>query len=319
MLVGEPPFTGPSVQAIVGRLLSEEPRSIIGQRKAVGAGVESAVLRALEKLPADRFATAHEFAEALSHSTASAIAPTGAATLPTTGARIEIGTGRRRSTLIPMAGALLAGGILAGTAVWSAASHHGDSPSISFALESPISAGVREPTSNVRVSPDGETLTFIVEGDTNKLYVRSLGDVNGHLLPAAAGVLSYAFSPDSRRIAVASVDGKLRIVPLDGGPSVTIADLPHPWSGVAWADNRTIVAGNQPTGAGSWLIATTGGSPRQVFRAKPTFTHGLPFVDDDGETAFFLDWGPGFTEDDYLAIGSLKTGAYETSKLLAQG
>ena len=65
MLVGEAPFTGPSVQAIVARVLTEEPRAINVQRKAVPGGVEYAVMRALEKLPADRFASAAEFATAL--------------------------------------------------------------------------------------------------------------------------------------------------------------------------------------------------------------------------------------------------------------
>jgi serine/threonine-protein kinase len=65
MLAGEPPFTGPSVQAIVARLLSEDPRSLSTQRKAVPAAVENAAMRALEKLPADRFATALEFSAAL--------------------------------------------------------------------------------------------------------------------------------------------------------------------------------------------------------------------------------------------------------------
>ena len=70
MLVGEPPFSGPSVQAIVARLISEEPRRIAVQRKAVPEHVEAAVLHALEKLPADRFATAAEFASALVDSSA---------------------------------------------------------------------------------------------------------------------------------------------------------------------------------------------------------------------------------------------------------
>ncbi|HEX4932180.1 MAG TPA: serine/threonine-protein kinase, partial [Gemmatimonadaceae bacterium] len=65
MLAGEPPFAGPTVQAIVARLMSEEPRSLTAQRKAVPPGVEHAVMRALEKLPADRFASATHFAEAL--------------------------------------------------------------------------------------------------------------------------------------------------------------------------------------------------------------------------------------------------------------
>jgi serine/threonine-protein kinase len=65
MLVGEPPFTGPSVQAIVARLITEDPRGIAAQRRAVPEYVEAAVLHALEKLPADRFATAADFGAAL--------------------------------------------------------------------------------------------------------------------------------------------------------------------------------------------------------------------------------------------------------------
>src|SRR5688500_932767 len=67
MLTGEPPFTGPSVQAIVARLVTEEPRGIVVQRKSVPEHVESAVLCALQKLPADRFATARAFADALAN------------------------------------------------------------------------------------------------------------------------------------------------------------------------------------------------------------------------------------------------------------
>jgi len=65
MLAGEPPFTGPSIQAIVARLMAETPRALTVQRRSVPAHVEAAVLQALEKLPADRFATAAEFAGAL--------------------------------------------------------------------------------------------------------------------------------------------------------------------------------------------------------------------------------------------------------------
>src|SRR5688572_26171794 len=65
MLAGEPPFTGPTAQAIVGKLLSVEPARITAQRKSVPPHVEAATLRALEKLPADRFPTAAAFAAAL--------------------------------------------------------------------------------------------------------------------------------------------------------------------------------------------------------------------------------------------------------------
>ena len=69
MLVGEPPFTGPTAQAIIARVMTEEPRSLSMQRKTVPPHVEAAVVQALQKLPADRFATAAEFSAALANST----------------------------------------------------------------------------------------------------------------------------------------------------------------------------------------------------------------------------------------------------------
>src|SRR4051812_48652290 len=67
MLVGEPPFTGPTAQAIIARVVTEQPRSLTTQRHTIPPGIEAAVLTALEKLPADRFATAADFAAALAN------------------------------------------------------------------------------------------------------------------------------------------------------------------------------------------------------------------------------------------------------------
>jgi len=65
MLVGEPPFTGPTAQAVIARhsLDMVSPPSIV--RSTIPDAVEEAVLRALSKLPADRYPTAALFAEAL--------------------------------------------------------------------------------------------------------------------------------------------------------------------------------------------------------------------------------------------------------------
>ncbi len=66
MLVGEPPHSGATAQAIIARLMTETPRSIRAVRPTVPKGVEGAVLRALAKSPVDRFADCGEFANALS-------------------------------------------------------------------------------------------------------------------------------------------------------------------------------------------------------------------------------------------------------------
>ncbi|HEX4599853.1 MAG TPA: serine/threonine-protein kinase [Gemmatimonadales bacterium] len=65
MLVGEPPFTGSTPQAILARhsLDAVSPPSIV--RATIPEAVEDALLRALAKLPADRFPTTTLFAEAL--------------------------------------------------------------------------------------------------------------------------------------------------------------------------------------------------------------------------------------------------------------
>ena len=65
MLTGDPPFTGSTEQAVVARVVTETPRPLLPQRHTIPPHVEAAVLTALEKLPADRFATAAEFAKAL--------------------------------------------------------------------------------------------------------------------------------------------------------------------------------------------------------------------------------------------------------------
>ncbi len=65
LLAGEPPFSGPSAQAIVTRMLTETPRPLSGARPAVSPALAAAVAHAMARTPADRFATAAEFAKAL--------------------------------------------------------------------------------------------------------------------------------------------------------------------------------------------------------------------------------------------------------------
>jgi tetratricopeptide (TPR) repeat protein len=65
MLSGEPPFTGRTAQAIIARHMSERPPSLQIVRSTIPLAMQQAVERALAKLPADRYATATEFADAV--------------------------------------------------------------------------------------------------------------------------------------------------------------------------------------------------------------------------------------------------------------
>src|SRR5574338_1690928 len=65
MLTGDPPFTASTAQPIVAKVMTEKPTAPRRVRERVPVQVEQAVLTALEKLPADRFASAAEFGAAL--------------------------------------------------------------------------------------------------------------------------------------------------------------------------------------------------------------------------------------------------------------
>ena len=65
MLAGEPPFTGETAQAIVAKMMTTSPVPIRDLRPTVPAHVAAAIDGALQKVAADRFGTAAEFADAL--------------------------------------------------------------------------------------------------------------------------------------------------------------------------------------------------------------------------------------------------------------
>ncbi|PYO62580.1 MAG: hypothetical protein DMD28_05765 [Gemmatimonadetes bacterium] len=65
MLAGEPPYTGSTAQALIAKRLVDPVPAVRRLRAAVPVGVEQALTKALAKVPADRWASAVAFAEAL--------------------------------------------------------------------------------------------------------------------------------------------------------------------------------------------------------------------------------------------------------------
>ena len=70
LLAGEPPYTGPTAQAIIAKRLSEPVPHVSTLRETVPPTVEAAINKALAKAPADRFTTATQLRDALTASTA---------------------------------------------------------------------------------------------------------------------------------------------------------------------------------------------------------------------------------------------------------
>ena len=104
MLTGNPPFTGAVAQQIIMKIITEPAEPVTKYRKAVPPNVAAAVAKSLEKLPADRFASASPKALALSNRSAgsfSSALATAAATFGGTDFRYFV-TGSAGSVMIFM-------------------------------------------------------------------------------------------------------------------------------------------------------------------------------------------------------------------------
>jgi Tol biopolymer transport system component/tRNA A-37 threonylcarbamoyl transferase component Bud32 len=231
MLVGEPPFTGPTAQAIIARVMTEEPRSITLQRKTVPLHVEAAVLTALEKLPADRFASAAEFATALSDGNV--------ATTHRTAARNAAGPSRR--SLAPWAIAVAA--VILGAWGWARArAAAADRPIERHYLALGDSAQVQTLILSgppMALSPDGNRFVFV--GDTlSRLWIKRRDALEPTVIPGTEGASDPVFSPDGTWLAYVAAE-HVKKVRVEGGASVTIADSAGGGFGLAWLEDGTLV------------------------------------------------------------------------------
>ncbi|MGH7704087.1 MAG: protein kinase domain-containing protein [Gemmatimonadales bacterium] len=218
MLTGEPPFTGPTAQAIVARVVTETPRPLLPQRHTIPPHVEAAVLMALEKLPADRFATAAQFAEALANAT---LMPRTAAV--TAGPAVRVSGRGRRLALLAIGGLVLAAaGLLAGRGL-SAPSEE----AIAFQiLPGPDHRLGMPGAANVAVSPDGRTIAYVGRGPRGRaLYLRPLGDFNATPV-AGTGERLYGdpvFSADGQSVIWNEDNGAINRSPVSGGAVTAVA------------------------------------------------------------------------------------------------
>ena len=225
MLTGEPPFTGPTIQAIVARLMSEDPRPLVVQRKSIPDNVEAAVLHALEKVPADRFASAAEFAAALD-------AHDGVTTRTTRTAASRVVSPAARYPTMAL-GALAVLGLAAAAWEWTRPQPAAEVVRYRIVIDSV--PAVKEWVGEIAISPDGSVIVRS-GGPSGTLLVRHRDELAFSPLPGTDGAVGPFFSPDGTRIGY-FVNGAVMAVPLAGGPPVTIVDsLPQPES-MTWASD----------------------------------------------------------------------------------
>ena len=248
MLTGEPPFTGSTVQAIVAKLMTDPPRPLTELRKSVPVHVEAAVLAALEKVPADRMASAAAFAQALDD-------PGFTTTRISTGARSRRGTvagvprawfGMAVALNVLLVAAALFLGLRKPPAAGTSRQHvllwqH--------RIPYPLAPGARFVGVQAAIAPDGSSIVYTDSTAGGYVLMRKLRDA-GESTPLAGTErgISPFFSPDGKWIGYATLDNRLKKVPVTGGGSVTLAEDMNPeYGAVAWLDDGTILyTGNVP-------------------------------------------------------------------------
>ncbi|MGI8619640.1 MAG: protein kinase domain-containing protein, partial [Gemmatimonadaceae bacterium] len=264
MLLGEPPFTGPTAQAVIARVVTENPRSLVAQRRSIPPHVDATVHKALEKLPADRFATAADFATALA--TPSFVGTTThlRAVAPRRTTR-EWALDARTLATMGIAALLLGAALFAGKSPGD--SRNGDT--IRAVVSPPDSAaglfhtvGLNGP---VAASPDGKVVAFsVARGDTTMLLVKYQDRFEPWSVPGGGRL--PVFSPDGQWIAFHR-GAQIWKVRVDGGEPVRVGELTGTpgWTlyGTAWHKNGYLIGAS---GQGLWRVPSAGGTPEFILR-----------------------------------------------------
>jgi serine/threonine-protein kinase len=266
MLTGEPPFTGSSAQAIAAKVLTEKPAPIRRMRERVSDAVEDAVLTALEKLPADRFSSAAEFAQALAGGRVDQ-SSTQRSTRAAAARRARATAWMRDPRTIALLALLLG---LAAIALIFARRRPArmDASATHFVLPRPTDLPAGEPfrPRAAALLPDGRGLVYATgTGDASALYLQRFSRTGPTLIVRTPYTDMLAVSPDGQWVSFISDDARIWKVPVSGGKPVLLATLTiWNWELPAWASDERIYVGLGRPGLQS--VPASGGTLTWVAR-----------------------------------------------------
>ncbi len=250
MLTGEPPFSGPTAQAIVAKVMTASPEPVTTLRKTVPPHVARAVHRAIEKLPADRFPTAAAFSVAL-------VTEGGAATwqgqsppLPSRVAGVwPLGLVAVLATVAAFALGRRTGHAGAGPAVFDAALP--DSTPMTFTATNSIQT-YGTSFRNMSVSARGDFAVYVArQGDSTLLWYRSLRDATVRPILGSRGGTSPRISPDGSRVAYLVGDRTL-VLPIGGGEPRRLLEGKNS-SSMDWFSNQQVFVADLDGNRLNWL------------------------------------------------------------------
>ena len=230
MLVGEPPYLGTTAQAVLAKILTDPAPAPTKLRLSIPPNVDAAIRKALEKLPADRFTGAQEFARALTDS--------GFRHGEERAAEASAKVGVWKGVSVALAVAAIAA---SSVAAWSLLHPEPPQRVSRQVLSTEGLAGLgTEFERSVALAPDGSSMILPIGG---QLGLKMRGSTEITPIAGTAGAVEVVYSPDAEWIAY-SVGTELFKRPVVGGSAVRLAgDLPALGGvlGLAWLDDGTIL------------------------------------------------------------------------------
>ena len=262
MLTGDPPYMGSTAQAVLGQIIAGDPVSATKKRRSIPAHVDAAIRRALEKLPADRFTSAQDFAKALAdggfrHGEAGPAGP------GTAGAA-------RRWRRVALASGMLAAAASA-LAVWALARPGSPLPVSRYGIALPADRPLAQGTAMTRLAlaPGGER--WVYQGTDSlgarRLYLRPRDRLDATAIPGSERAGNASFSPDGSRLAfVSTLSGvrRLMVTTLGGGSPLPVEDSLVDNGGVSWGHDGYIYYDGHLEGDGLARVPEGGGTPEPV-------------------------------------------------------
>jgi serine/threonine-protein kinase len=303
MLVGEPPHTGPTVQAVIAAVVTKEPESITARRSTVPPHVAAAVHQALAKLPADRFETAAEFARALGDPTF---------TRPTASHPHALDPTTRRVNRPLLAGLGLAGLALGAVGGWlSRGETTRATGSLRFYVNSDSTRAIRE---EFAIAPDGTRLVYLARTPSgNMLFEQRFAELDPRPIAGTADADGgIFFSPDGNSIGFVAGNA-LKTVRLDGSELRTVTSLDAGFAGATWGPDGSIYYAPFLSGK-VYRLGPQGGTPTTIPVRAATGTPLLisPLLLPGGTALLCVDW-----KADGSRIGVLSLGTGEFKPLRA--
>ncbi len=276
MLVGDPPYGGSTAQAVLAKILTDPAPAPTKVRVSIPPNVDAAIRKALEKLPADRFASAQDFAKALGdagfrHGEAAA-------------AGVEVGRGLWHplqivTTCVAVLAIVFAGWLLLRPGPVQLVSRL--ELRLGDALV-PLNSGV-----SWALSPDGSQVVFSASSADGRLQLwhRPLNRLSPSPIPGTLDARNPTFSPDGESVAFTG-SGGLSTVSLAGSPPLTIVADSVLTTGIGWGPDGMLYF--IKAGQGIWRVSSGGGEQEQVTVLEDgEGGHRWPHVLPDGKGIVF--------------------------------